>query len=532
MREGDEVKLYRQGLRLSPKQAAALGTPHDGECWGLWVNGHQGTDLAEFKQLAPGGTTLGHQGPHLVVSPIHPNKWPAAFSLTVRIRRAPGTLRSLLERIAERNINVLFMNSAIAGYDLAIVRMICELPAWSSNVHGLLSELQENQKESDPDALRGRRISLMRKIGQVNVAIAAMIVSDLIVYNQSLLNEAPAMESYIPSPVPFLHERTLTIGLNPWFCQHSMLEFNSLSKLLDSCGLGNWSKGNADRLPPLQEIMLRRWEHLDTLNPDENITAKFGLTEYEVKRRASGYRDRPDEGPNFFLREIWRANGVEPVVVKGLISLAYSRIWARLDAKNGPDFIQLKYDAVSRLLSPVGNSDSTGSFRETIQNKLIEIGKAGPREFDEPATVLAHFNHEEKSVRLRFLRGEFSRKYALQVDVEYFWKHAEDKYSYCSSKGLVACILRSVHRNNLTVERVENSITSSGEFSESGRIRFVMSAISIDDELGFMQPEVRKRLEYQLRGAVKAAVSNHTIEPTTVNIMILPLSDGFDRRPI
>ncbi len=99
MQYGKHVTVLREGILVSPEQLELIGGLNS-DCWGMWMPPWRATP----------------EPPHLIVSPFHPETWPALFRIRLRLDHEPGTMHRFAEILKQQEFNILAQNSAQTGH--------------------------------------------------------------------------------------------------------------------------------------------------------------------------------------------------------------------------------------------------------------------------------------------------------------------------------------------------------------------------------------------------------------------------------
>jgi hypothetical protein len=548
MRHGDELRLLSSGLRLQPHQAASLGLLHNSIAWGMWVEGKGGKTRARMSSPSDPTASSADQGPHLMVSTIHPDRWPAVFGLEIRIRRARGTLRTLLAKLRDLGINCLTISSAGSGYDLSIVKATCEyspltewvrtqlveLDAAVSHEQSRLGEGSEADVRIVKEVHRLRR-KCMQQIGLRHIAVATHLHASIQMWDQSIRHDPAAATGLIsgfaaesdPPPVPFLHDRSVVLGLNPWFLSAPDLDDSSaISEVARSLGL-QFKEEVTDHYP-LDEHVRKYLGSIEDFAIRHPLQADVQIS--EAARRAGRFKN---EGFSVSIREWWRQASKPAVQVFPLISLAHARIWSFVSYAP----MKFRYHATNHLLSALeeGATSHMEPFTR-IHRDLAEIGGITDLVLlDSPLVAMCHFNSKERSLRLRFQQHWFAAQISYQIEVEYEWSAAEAASSHGrvhSPSGLLEQFTRAAYRQKMTVERVESILYEQADGYEHGRFRLIVSR----SDAGY-STDVRAREAYivEMRVAMgqlmsKAARQGYIPGVNVIRVDVVPLAHAVETR--
>lgn len=547
MRHGDELRLLSSGLRLLPQEAASLGMLHRSIAWGVWVEGKGGKTKARMSSPREPSARSTDQGPHLIISTIEPDRWPAVFGIEIRIRRAHGTLRTLLAKLRDLGINCLVINSAGAGYDLSIVKATCEYSPLTRWVRDQLKELDrqvaEEQSKLGGDAQVNARITkevhrlrrqCMQQIGLRHIAVATHLHASIQLWDQAVRADAQAAAGSLkgfaeqgePLPVPFLHERSLVLGLNPWFLSADDLDDgDTMSKIAESLNLK--FGGRVSDHYPLDELVRGYLDSIETFALRNPLHTE--VQESETLRRADKFKN---EGFSVLTREWWRQAGKPAVQIFPLISLAHARIWSLANYRP----IKLRYDAANHLLAVLedGPCNHVEPFTR-IHRELAEIGGiADLNLLDPPLVALCHYSSRENSLRLRFQQHWFAAQITYQIEVEYEWSEtraAEEHSTVHSPSGLLEQFARACFRQGMTVERAESTLYEQLEGYEHGRFRLIVSRSDsgFSDDMRAREARIVE-LRVEMGMLMSKAARDGYIPGVKLRVDVVPLAHAVEIR--
>lgn len=130
MPHGTLITISQSGPRFNEEQLEPLGIFDGSRCWGVWLPDPPREDPIGEKSLEPPVGPTGRyvnekKRDHLIVSPIHPNSWPFAFSLRIRLRHSSGSMLKAANLLAQSGINILTSECTQAGHRHAIWNIVC-----------------------------------------------------------------------------------------------------------------------------------------------------------------------------------------------------------------------------------------------------------------------------------------------------------------------------------------------------------------------------------------------------------------------
>jgi hypothetical protein len=105
---------------MRPKSVHPLGIAHKSRCWGVWVAGRYPRNPDHHK--------VDREVPHLIISPIPPERWATSFHLNVNLKRQTGSLYRFLKQLSVCGVTIHFADLSLAGYRQAILNAVGEFP--------------------------------------------------------------------------------------------------------------------------------------------------------------------------------------------------------------------------------------------------------------------------------------------------------------------------------------------------------------------------------------------------------------------
>lgn len=528
MFDTDEVAVGRLGIRLSQGQFRALGLQEGSTAWGVWVEGRGGREKMMMPVESGEEFDPGRQGPHLVVSTIHPDSWPSAMRIEARLSRDQSALQRFITDLKELGANVLSLDTSIRGFDLMVVEIFVSVPALTAIISGhYLKELDRDVEACATDeagiGVRAEtRKRCFKNIGELMLSCVAVIEACL--RHRDAVRVAKGGDR-----AGYFHRSSRTLGHQSWFLQSrsvpTPLQATSLARaarLFDN----PMTPGAVDYASVLRETA----EALAALSPrDDGGGAPAGsagsICENEDWYAAVG---TGDEHAEEVLRGIWQQHAKPAVTVRALPTLAYARVWRAHEVVDGTAKAMelVKLEAHRGLLKRPEGSGNTGgaSDRDPGNGAEFRIGELGflqqqmyrltqHREGEESEaaerwlgrwTAFASFHYQERSMRFRMLRPWFARKYAWHVEVAYEISRPDGRIGNSDvlrSSGLLASLLEETLRDSgVQIEQLTNSLTyQNGEQREVGRIRMIVipskSSTSLVERSSLDSKEFLRRLE-------------------------------------
>lgn len=107
---GDQVTLASDRIIVPSKELHPISIHDNSKCWGVAVPPADHRDL----------------GRHYVLSPVHPESWPVAFRLDIKLRNVVGAMAQASRVINSHGVNILFAECTQSGYSHATWSTLCE----------------------------------------------------------------------------------------------------------------------------------------------------------------------------------------------------------------------------------------------------------------------------------------------------------------------------------------------------------------------------------------------------------------------
>lgn len=561
------TRTRKRGIYFEPHELRPLGIGERSYCWGIWVEGRYWDKRVRLDIIKEQPWT-DQQSPHLMVSPLHPDAWPRAFTIQVLLERRRflqlqhacqfDSLLGITDALARFGVNVLFAQTAQVGYDLISFMATCELPRLRPEAQRLLGkaddigrwliderariEAKPVSKEQMASELRaaedkanheraiafqtlGRR--MMPRLAELE---ARLLLVEHLRYRWSehpvdreqllnITNDAPLFELVVGKPRAEYAEgqprtNALVDSLSaPWFCNSKVIEagenpfYLSYQEVRERetrrVGRQRTGAGGSQISGPGElsvEALSALYEHAFTvlkerpLNPPLDTVVPPSVLETEPTgepRPRSGTAERvgsvkPDtDYEDYAVQGFFRRQGLMPLRIASLPSLAYARFWAFGGAKGDERPIRLKYE--KNVLGPVGSETSDTASMSRLFLFLNNVTK--PRDgdpkgrYDAQSAVFANINLRDQFLRLRFTRERVEETSYLTLRMEY---HIHRKGAEAvNSQGLLREIIRAVLEDGFRVERAEYRILDStiaevetSDSKETGRVELTLKAVT------------------------------------------------------
>ncbi len=507
MLDGDELRLTKEGLALSREQAASLRLGKDSVAWGVWVEGRRGRTWMKMCAEDSKEFNPKHQGPHMMISAIHPDLWPACVMVEARLSRQNSELVAFLERLSELGVNVLVADTVIAGYDLQVFQAICEINALSGRVGQVLEEMQAQVQrdrgtglEQYREARKAARRDAFRKIGAVVLPCVAAIEAQLRLEDLTVGGAESG---------GFLEHTSIHLGALPWFLTRWNLRPTDANLHAMRFGLlrayQHPAQGFHDLYDDLREKLRKSVDGFGRGAHPDRGEGRHGACDYNPAASEDPYLspgDDTEHGGNAWaqLQRIWKRHSIEPVTCRALTTLAYASVWRVWEESvDGSAFgptrpIRFKFkcdgaaDRGVLVAQPPGRAIPAPDLGWVqAQLKALTSNEESDSLWRDDFIGLATFNRAERSMRVRFMRPWFSKHYAWRLSIRYRMVDSaapgSSTASQISSRGLLANIcgaLTSMYR--LRVERVTTELIESTPQSEEGRIGVLLKAVWDGDD--------------------------------------------------
>ncbi len=163
------TRCNRNGIYFDPHVLEPLGIREGSLCWGIVA---EGNGFDSKVQLVSHDDCYQNESPHLVISPIHHQRWVTAFGIKIYLQRrsiplqnSPETVEDavlgLADALVRCGVNILFMQTAQMGYDLLAFDATCELPRLRLFAKAVLEDIDIEAAAVDEKRLelRGRNAS-------------------------------------------------------------------------------------------------------------------------------------------------------------------------------------------------------------------------------------------------------------------------------------------------------------------------------------------------------------------------------------
>jgi hypothetical protein len=525
-----------QGIFFARHELQPAGIHEDSHCWGVWF---QGRDIDTYAR-ANDNMLARNQSPHLVISPIHPNLWPVAFTVRAMLQlRGPedgmpprrwDAVYGLSDALSRCGVNILFVQTAQIGYDLIAYTAICELPYLRDLVAPLLQQTDSaGQRMAEwrvrpgmrsPDAqVNEDRSNALKSLGSLLLPRLAALelrlglidewrrkhwlarrdgdavrrVEDEFVQDalfQTIVGTPPPADgsreqafSEALSAAWFFNTKCVDAGENMYYLDYALFESLVTSRLSP----GSESNGNvAGDLPPAALLFLYREMHGTLIHRPPSVALKnLGVPPAARQRGASVSVDQfaREEARSYFRRQAYT-----PVSISPLTYLAHARFSAFVDVN--AEYVRVPFKYRNGQLLPQRQQpdhaakDAPGALGHMDHIYGFLNGLARRRdEYGPGSVVFASVDPQDSYLRLRFESASHDARY-LNLEISYSVTDTGPDES--SSKGLLRTLSELMHDKGLRIERASNKITRSNktfgtatQFIEEGTVSLTLSAITV-----------------------------------------------------
>jgi hypothetical protein len=441
MRHGDELEILPEGIRIYQKTVEPLGIVDGSRCWARWVRGQRKDSEGKVS--------------HLAISPIHPAYWTSVFHLEMRLDDHSGSLDRATGLLSELGVNMLFSDGALSGYRQAAFTAVCELQRVRQRALKILKTEEFHESplfdEADSVAFERSRERQFQEIGLSLLVNLAELQARIRVRENAMFEHWKAHKT---EPRHFLHSRAVETGPQPWYLPESVVEavagFISAGQEVPvgDPRTEEESQALAQTFRALQQVLSTR-EH--SRSDGAPLLTQEAL---DVRRHAADL----DEFTRYYLHTQWRNHWVEPVSLRGLLTLAYQRVWS-----DGPEIV-FNYDASQNLLR-FKDADSKRAFKD------ISGVEPTPRH---PALGIASIHKHDRFIRLRVLdRAREARLITTTVGYETPFGNEKRVVLESLTKGLLHEVAGELAGKRVDLLRVTSQAFVYDAHIESGSIKMV-----------------------------------------------------------
>lgn len=451
MRHGDELEVLHEGIRVFPKSVEPLGIEDGTRCWGLWVR-------SQRKKMSHSPSTQ-----HLVISPIHPDYWTSVFHLKLKLADELGSLDKATGLLSDLGVNILFSDCAPSGYRQATFTAICENEGIRNIAKNILKiengGFSPSSLFKDAESVTGGDF-LERQFQEIG---AALLVNLAVIYAKIRIAENELFEAWrsgSASERPFLHYRAIETGPQPWYVPLAAIE-----SIADAIAAEQEIPIWAGRVPSMSSPEIRKvFEKFRAVATTRIHSLEGGaklLTQEALEALAAG------SGVGDFiqanLRSLWRSQRVEPVSLRGLLTLAYQRVWSDLPQ------IEFSYNKRAALLEFDNNS------RDDFFNKLDTT--SADAKLWPPSPAIASLHRHDRFIRLRFLEHKVGSR-LISVGLKFHSPRAvaagPSPSPNCSvTKGLLHAVVHTLAVKEVNLLRLRSQALDFDAEFENGTFQMV-----------------------------------------------------------
>jgi hypothetical protein len=441
MRHGDELEVVPEGIRIYQKTVEPLGIVDGSRCWGRWVRGQRKDSSGELS--------------HLSISPIHPAFWASVFHLEMRLDEHHGSLERATGLLSELGVNLLFSDGALSGYRQATFTAVCELQRARKQAVKILKadEFPDSPLFSEADSVAYERLR-ERQFQEIG---ASLLVNLAALQARIRIRESEMFERWKGDrrqQRPFLHSRAVETGPQPWYLPESVVQAMAASIsgghpfVVGDPHSADESRALADTFAELLEVLSTR-EHSRLDGPPL-------LTQEALE--AGRYRGDVAAFTEHYLRTLWHRHWVEPVSLRGLLTLAYQRVWSERTE------IVFHYQARNNLLAFQSEDDQDSFFDK------CGVAPTSRR----PALGMASIHKHDRFIRLRVLKqAQDERLITTRVQYKTPVSGENRVTSESVTRGLLHAVAGELARNDVDLLRVTSQSFVHDTQTEKGSIKIV-----------------------------------------------------------
>ncbi len=541
MRQSNEVPIGKLGVRLNQAHVAALGLQDGAVARGQWVEGRAGRDKMKLPELPDDNEPQNDlyeshcQGPHLVVSSLHPDIWPAALRIDVRLSRQYWALLNFLSTIKSLGVSILSLHSKISGFQLLTLELYVEIPGLTAAVHQILAGIKPQvdklrhmdlpKDEFERDRLLVRQHAF-QQIGKRVLAVSTAL--DLALRKHDLQRQSDFQG--------FLHHPSRDIGMNSWFLSATpgrcaVPGVSACQAFADEAGLAPEDPSPTRNNP---RTLVAEVRNLLARDAEQGVAPQGMACDDPLLDHLFDDAEAAAE----ILRRNFRGHSKPAIRVRGLPTLAYARVWRAFNDELQKPYPVIEFKLNGRLLEVQHKSATAKSIPELFAELTQSNGEETKR-WKGRWPAFASFDGEERSMRLRLLRPAFARRYAWEVEFRYTIDARTPASGPCDSFAgvLHAICLEVVGLERYRIERIANSllevqVAPNGTVKhERGQICLAFVARKAPTGPNFellIREQIRERIDIAINN-IKSRMGHIDIRVDKDTLSIVPLQDSMER---
>ena len=514
MHHGDEINVLRAGARIPAKALEPIGVYDGSRCWGVWVPDQRRAEMTSADRKRP--------LPHMLVSPIHPTKWPIVFHLSLVLNDRRGAMKDAARVLDDMNVNIVFAECSPVGYHHAVWNIVAEAASLAPVLNALAAFYQSESKwREHHESLHSSNAPDWRE--ETLKALGLVMLSFLGHLERNLRDQnAKQIKANADQPVAgFFYTEALG-------SDHGLTRNNSTREqrpyLIQRPSLPSFSSSSAVPTTSQQDIEVIRSDRTSWLN-QEKIKAELDKAfPFSTLIADDLYVEE--------LGERWDYHALEPVrLLRGMQRLAY--FWRHGRNVDGP--VGFRYDGSKHLLVPdASNAISDGAPNDSGDDPSESLVAL-------PTRAIASFDRVEHYVRLQFLRREEASR-LMAIEMQYTSEPQASGRSHRkvgstpsepTSRGLLLRMCKGLEGLNLDLRRVSNRIVDYSRAHEKGSVRIVAQVPESP------VAELKREVEQVVRDAAARAAGDigYQIDVTDVTVkgyartrVFVSMPMGFSRR--
>ncbi|MCB9845940.1 MAG: hypothetical protein H6811_08155 [Phycisphaeraceae bacterium] len=484
---GIEAEVVPEGILFrSADQLRSIQIEPDSVVWGVWSQRSPG-DTRSLPNIDEPSDLATPHGSHLILSPLHPDTWLAAFKVTAHLRDEPGTIESALRVLERLGINILTTRCTFARYHQTKFMATCELPGLRDTLMGMMAVLGvlETSGKGDIESVRQQqsrlRLETMRTAGYWMLAALSALEAQFCADDAEARSEGN----------PFLSESLLERGSLPWYING--LEWSSLDEfwrkanaasVFSFLSADSGEKASARDRAHFGELFERYFRGTRGRNVGERFEVLIGSSHNTQSLEALWYEQgggNPESGEppwshwaTDYLRRQHMAHWTLPIECQALLRLAYCGVYR--DYRRPPLKFRLREHARGCLLaldSPKQSRRSDPDMFATL-NTMHALGERSTR-FGDGSVAMVSIADDEAYARVRFIRPQVAATMCVRVEVSYeVLRTTKSEERMRPPIGMLRAMISAAHSQDGNVERITNVTHESDPDRERGRIEVVI----------------------------------------------------------
>lgn len=484
-------------IKLEPFASEMAGLESDGQrAFGLFI------DRVKQSEQEPDGYRYDHPTVHVVLSKLPPELWLTSFTMEIMLERKVGrssydrpmsndSVHGLVHALSEAGVNLLEMETSQFGYDLCMVRALCDLPSLRQfsmslceEVDAAIARLRVPNRPGDPDraipqahdatlhrSINTIRVHAMRRLGRVLLPLLANLEARLLVADDLRFGQWGCPDpSRLPKPW-FLNSRVVEAGDNPYFMES--LDFGTLDSIEGAFDvLPRHLSGSASR-PRLPEGFRAAFDRAVEVLRQRTLTGTLRDFLKEPEAAIKARKVRFPESMVTLVTRFFRRQSIRPIKIRSMPNLAH----ARLNAMSPVPLLFTYSHAKGELM--LDNAEQATLLKETLDHAshpyADSLGR--PITHDESTQVMVNVNPLQRFLRLRFVRGPRMRVAFGKVRVDYEIEHPGNGVVLADGVGVTEAILAGVASQEFRIEHARVRCHNVTRKAETGSIELIVKCL-------------------------------------------------------